>query len=125
MFRGWAYSKTMTTYRIKRIYDAPEKTDGYRVLVDRLWPRGVSKERAALDAWRKDLAPSPKLRVWFGHEAGKFTEFSRRYRQELEANPAVSAFTLEMKAYGVVTLLYAARDSKINHAAVLCDFLSN
>jgi len=113
----------MSTYKIKRIYEGPGEGDGYRVLVDRLWPRGVSKERAALDEWNKDIAPSAELRTWFGHDPEKFKEFSARYREELENNPAVLAFKKEAEKHGTVTLLYAAHDPKLNHAVILYHFL--
>jgi uncharacterized protein YeaO (DUF488 family) len=109
--------------QIKRMYDAPEADDGFRILVDRLWPQGISKERAALDEWAKEIAPSPELRVWFGHDPAKFTEFSKRYTTELRHNPATSAFVKKVKAHPSVTLLFAAKDPKVNHAAVLLKFL--
>ena len=76
----------MTVYKIKRIYESPESDDGYRVLVDRLWPRGISKERAALDEWAKDIAPTNELRQWFGHDPEKFVGFMSRYTEELDAS---------------------------------------
>ena len=81
----------MAEIRIKRIYDAPEAEDGFRVLIDRLWPRGISKERAALADWWKDIAPSPELRTWFGHKAEKFAEFAEKYRAELSTGTAAPA----------------------------------
>jgi uncharacterized protein YeaO (DUF488 family) len=113
------------TYHIKRIYDAPATTDGYRVLVDRLWPRGVSKEKAALDLWLKDIAPSPDLREWFGHQPERFQEFSARYQAELEQNPAVGALHALAKDHMTITLLYAAHDPAINHAVVLQRYLAS
>ncbi len=113
----------MTTFRIKRVYDEPAAADGYRVLVDRLWPRGVSKERAALDEWDKDIAPSPELRTWFGHDPAKFDEFRARYEDELAQNSAVEVFAREVKDKSVVTLLYGAKDSQVNHARVLAEYL--
>jgi uncharacterized protein YeaO (DUF488 family) len=107
---------------IKRIYEPPGETDGLRILVDRLWPRGVSKEDAALDLWLKEVAPTPELRTWFGHEPARFEEFSARYRAELEANPALDRLLEAAKEAEVVTLLYAARDPDCNHAVVLRDF---
>lgn len=112
-------------FRIRRIYDTPSSEDGYRVLVDRLWPRGVSKERAALDLWLKDVAPSPELRTWFGHQPERFEGFAARYRLELETNPAVGTLRTIARDHSPVTLLYAAHDPKINHANVLLDFLSS
>lgn len=110
-------------FHIKRIYDEPSAGDGYRVLVDRLWPRGISKERANLDLWFKDVAPSPELRVWFDHDPAKFEEFSARYQDELSRNPAVDQLRELAKQQGTVTLLYGAKDPAINHAVVLHDFL--
>lgn len=111
--------------KIKRIYDEPATDDGYRVLVDRLWPRGVSRERAALDEWFKDIAPSPELRQWFGHEPERFEEFSARYMAELDDNPAaVAQLRSQEKVHGTVSLLYAAHDPVVNHAAVLREYLS-
>ncbi len=109
--------------RLKRVYDSPAQEDGYRVLVDRLWPRGISKDRAALDLWCKEAAPSPELRVWFGHDPAKFGEFGRRYRAELKHNPAIAQLHELIREHKTITLLYGARDAAINHAAVLCDYL--
>lgn len=109
--------------QIKRIYTEPSKNDGYRVLVDRLWPRGVSKRRATIDVWMKDIAPSSELRVWFNHKPERFEEFSARYADELSQNPAVEALKNIIATHPQVTLLYAAKDSAINHAVVLMKFL--
>lgn len=112
--------------RIKRVYEAAEDTDGVRLLVDRLWPRGVSKESARLDGWVKALAPSPKLRVWFGHKAENFAQFSALYRAELDASidaQEAARQVIFQSREGLVTLLYAAKDPQINHAAVLRDYL--
>jgi len=110
--------------RIKRIYDAPAPEDGTRVLVDRLWPRGVSKERAALDFWMKEIAPSPELRKWFNHDVEKWDEFQQRYRSELDANRENLE---ELKSLASpdhpLTLLYATRDDRHNSAAILRDVL--
>jgi uncharacterized protein YeaO (DUF488 family) len=104
--------------RIKRIYEAAAPADGVRVLVDRLWPRGVKKSAARLDYWMKDVAPSPKLRMWFGHKPERFKEFDSRYKTELRCNSAVGE--LRKLARGkLVTLLYAAHDPAVNHALVL------
>lgn len=111
--------------QIKRIYEAPEKQDGYRILVDRLWPRGVAKERAAIDLWLKEVAPSTELRTWFGHDPAKFTEFSRRYREELQHNPATQTLQSLLREHKDVTLLYSAKDTADNQAVVLRDFLQN
>jgi len=110
------------TFKIKRIYDQPNKKDGFRVLVDRLWPRGVKKEDAAIDLWAKDVAPSPTLRKWFNHEPDKFAEFSDRYLAELLENETVES--VRPTDADTVTLLYAARDEVHNHAIVLQQFLS-
>ena len=111
--------------RIKRAYVEADPADGIRVLVDRLWPRGLSKERAHLDEWFKDIAPSPGLRRWFDHDPALLQEFSRRYRAELHNNPAAVAHMQELAAQGPLTLVYAARDPRCNHAQVLADYLIN
>ena len=109
----------MAEIRIKRIYEAPEAEDGFRVLIDRLWPRGISKERAALADWWKDIAPSPELRTWFGHKAEKFAELSTG-----TAVPTHMVTVSEHLAAGEnVTLLYGAKDPKINQAVVLRDWM--
>ncbi|MEL7974600.1 DUF488 domain-containing protein [Isoptericola sp. F-RaC21] len=111
------------TIAVKRVYDEPSPEDGSRVLVDRLWPRGVSKERARLDRWSKEVAPSSDLRTWFHHDPERFEEFERRYRAELADNPEVA----ELAALGAgdrrLTLLYSARDPAHNQALVLRDVL--
>lgn len=107
---------------IKRVYDPPNPSDGFRVLVDRLWPRGITKKKAALDLWAKDIAPSTELRQEFNHRPEKFAEFRSRYWLELARNQALAAFRLELKR-PKVTLVFAARDPKINHASVLADYL--
>ena len=113
----------MTVYKIKRIYESPESDDGYRVLVDRLWPRGISKERAALDEWAKDIAPTNELRQWFGHDPEKFAEFVSRYTEELDANSVAVTLTQQWQEHPVVTLLYSAKDIEHNQAAVLQQWL--
>lgn len=112
-----------TQLQIRRIYEPAKPTDGERVLVDRLWPRGVSKQTAALDLWLKDIAPSPALRTWFGHEPERFEEFSTRYRAELAQNPEPIQIIHNLLNQGTVTLLYAAHDPNVNHARVLAEFL--
>jgi uncharacterized protein YeaO (DUF488 family) len=112
----------MTTILTKRAYDPPFPQDGLRVLVDRLWPRGLSKDKAALDHWMKDLAPTTALREWFNHRPERFAEFKRRYREELRHNPAVPDALAQMEGR-TVTLVYGARDPAINHAVVLAEFL--
>ena len=113
-------------YHIKRIYDELSDNDGYRVLVDRVWPRGVSKERAHLDAWIKELAPSTDLRKWFAHDPTKYPEFHQRYFGELDANPDVKSIIAELNQRAkseTVTLLYSAKDEEHNQAVVLKDYL--
>lgn len=105
--------------RTKRIYEYPSGEDGYRVLVDRLWPRGVSKEDAQLDAWLKDLAPSTKLRKWYDHDPQKFAEFTRRYEEELSEKETLLADLVEKSQEGPITLLYAAKDREHNQAIIL------
>lgn len=107
---------------MKRIYDDPDD-DGRRVLVDRVWPRGVSKERAALDLWCKDIAPSTELRKWYGHDPAKREEFARRYRDELDREPAASALKDLRGTKGALTLLTATHDVDLSQAAVLADLM--
>lgn len=113
-------------FRIKRAYEPAEAGDGHRVLVERLWPRGVTKARAALDLWAKDVSPSPALRTWYGHDPERFDEFVVRYRKELAAEPARTAVEALRKLgkKGPVTLVYAARDEERNSAAVLLRVLT-
>lgn len=111
----------MQHLRIKRIYDAPASDDGTRVLVDRLWPRGVRKATAAVDLWLRDIAPSDGLRRWFNHRVDRWGEFQTRYRRELASNPAVAE--IEALDARQITLLYAAKDKDHNHARVLMAFL--
>ena len=109
--------------RIKRIYDEPDVADGFRVLVDRLWPRGISKQRAALDDWPVELAPSTALRKWFHLDPTRWLEFTTRYRAELRARAAALQALRQRAALQRVTLLYAAHDARRNHAVVLRDVL--
>lgn len=109
--------------RLKRVYLPAGPEDGIRVLVDRLWPRGVSKIRAALAFWNKDVSPSTGLRQWFGHDPARWTEFCRRYRAELAANPKALAVLGELVQQGRVTLVFGARDEAHNEAVVLRDVL--
>lgn len=111
---------------LKRVYDEPAASDGKRVLVDRLWPRGLSKERAHVDAWLKEVAPSNELRKWFAHDPAKFEEFRRRYAEELESAEGQAALE-ELRTFskqGTLTLLFAAHDTEHNNAVVLHDLLS-
>ena len=109
--------------RLKRAYDPAEPRDGYRVLVDRLWPRGVSKERARLDEWARELAPSAELRTWFGHDPERFAEFERRYRAELTAHEEKLDELRCRAREGTLTLVYGARDEEHNDAVVLAELL--
>ena len=106
------------TFRIKRVYESATPSDGKRILVDRLWPRGVKKTDLALDDWMKDVAPSVPLRLWFDHDPNRFAEFGRKYKAELAKNPALAKLR-ELGKGQLVTLLYAAHDPEINHAVVL------
>ncbi len=105
--------------KIKRVYEQPDKEDGTRILVDRLWPRGLTKEKAKADLWLKEIAPSTELRKWFGHDPGKWEEFKKRYLDELKSNDGpISALKKQMQK-GVVTLVYGAKDEEHNEAVVL------
>ena len=116
--------KRMGKIQIKRIYDPPQASDGFRVLVDRLWPRGISKERAALDLWMKDIAPSDELRRWFGHDQARWKEFQTRYRAELKDHQSDLAELRAKTRKGTVTLLFGARDQDHNEAVVLAKILA-
>ncbi|MDO5605526.1 MAG: DUF488 domain-containing protein [Paracoccus sp. (in: a-proteobacteria)] len=109
--------------RLKRVYDPASPDDGARILVDRLWPRGVSKERADLALWLRTIAPSDDLRRWFGHDPSLWTEFLRRYGTELDHNPQDVATLRDWMARGPVTLIYAAHDHRYNNAVALADYL--
>ena len=109
---------------IKRVYDAPAPSDGKRILVDRLWPRGITKAKAEIDVWMKSIAPSPELRKWFAHDPAKWQEFEKRYRAELAANPALDELRRTADKENI-TLLFAAKDVKNNQAVVLKKLLEN
>ena len=109
--------------RLKRAYEPPAESDGARVLVDRLWPRGVSKAEAKLDLWLKEIAPSTELRKWFGHDPARWSEFQRRYADELKQRPDEIAELQRLAERGPVTLIYSAHDERHNDAVVLQDFL--
>ena len=113
----------MKTIQIKRVYDDKSEDDGYRVFVDRLWPRGVSKEDAHFDEWIKELAPSTELRKWFNHKPERFDEFSKRYRKELKEQDEKLDELRDIAKTKKVTLLYAAKDIEINNAVVIRDVL--
>lgn len=112
--------------QMQRIYAHDQDYDSYRILVDRLWPRGMSKEKARLDDWVKTIAPSPELRKWFNHDPAKFADFHDKYLQELAQNPATADFLKTIRAQleqGSVTLLYGAKDEQHNQAVVLMEYL--
>lgn len=109
--------------RAKRAYEAPAKSDGYRVLVDRMWPRGMKKEQLKLDAWLKQLAPSTSLRKWFGHDLARWTEFKRRYFRELTEHQADIAALRKKAKTERVTLVFAAKDTEFNNAVALREYL--
>ena len=114
----------MKPLRVKRVYDAPSSDDGVRVLVDRLWPRGLKRDNANIDLWLKEVAPSDGLRRWFGHDPGRWVEFEKRYRAELAKNAQnVAGLRDLLKGAKPLTLLYAAKDTEHNNAIVLRNFL--
>lgn len=112
---------------LKRVYEPPEPTDGKRVLVERLWPRGLSKARAQVDLWLKEVAPSPELRTWYGHDPAKYAEFRRRYEAELAAEPAQAALARlrELAQHEQVTLVVAAHDLERSTAPIVRDLLAH
>lgn len=111
--------QALARFRTKRVYERPDPSDGTRILVSRLWPRGVTKGRAMVHLWMKQIAPSPALRTWFGRAPGRWLEFRKQYADELTANQAGVRQLASLAAAGPVTLLYAARDDAHNHALVL------
>ena len=111
------------TLAIKRVYEVRGRGDGTRILVDRLWPRGLSRQRARVDIWLKDIAPSTELRKWFSHDPNKWTEFQDRYRQELKSKTDLLLTLKEKAAKGPITLLYGAKDESHNEAVVLQELL--
>ncbi len=106
-------------FRIKRVYELPDKHDGRRILVDRLWPRGLTKEKASIDLWLKDIAPSTELRKWFDHDPGRWAEFKERYLDELKGNHEQIRLLKQELDKGTVTLVYAAKDEEHNQAVVI------
>ncbi|HEU0256588.1 MAG TPA: DUF488 family protein [Microbacteriaceae bacterium] len=112
------------TVRIKRVYEAAEAGDGYRILVDRIWPRGLTKEAARVDEWLKEAGPSTQLRKWFGHVPERFEEFAARYRDELRGSEALGRLRLATTEHDVVTLVYSAKDTVHNQAVVLREELT-
>ncbi|ATV38614.1 DUF488 domain-containing protein [Prevotella intermedia] len=118
--------KKANELKIKRVYLTPEEGDGYRILIDRLWPRGIAKEKACIDEWNKAIAPSSELRKWFGHKEENYATFAEKYRSELDNNPEAMPFTNHIKALlesSNVTLLYGAKSENCNHAIILRDWL--
>ncbi len=109
--------------RVKRVYASPSPEDGARILVDRLWPRGLSREKARVDLWLKELAPSTELRKWFNHDPAKWDEFRQRYRQELRQQPAALAQLVELAGTRPVTLLFGAKEERFNDAVALKAFI--
>ncbi len=108
----------------KRIYEKPAKSDGLRILVDRLWPRGLSKEDAKIDYWMKNIAPSNNLRSWFGHKEARWGEFKRRYLEEVNDNKELLTQLKELENNNKITLLYAAKDKERNNAQALLGFIN-
>ena len=106
-------------FRIKRVYELPNKHDGRRILVDRLWPRGLTKEKASIDLWLKDIAPSTELRKWFGHNPDRWEEFKERYLDELKGNSEQIQLLKQELDKGIVTLVYGAKDEEHNQAVVI------
>ena len=113
----------MSKIQIKRVYETPAPEDGVRVLVERLWPRGLTKAKAKIDLWRKDIAPSPELRTWFAHDPARWEAFKNRYWRELRSNPAAVQTLRKHIQKGHVTLVYAAHDQWHNGALALLEFL--
>jgi len=116
--------KSTLTIRIKRVYEEPSEEDGTRILVDRLWPRGLTKEKAHVDLWLKEIAPSNDLRKWFSHDPAKWSEFKTRYQAELKHNPEQMALLHQAIAKATATLLYGAKDTDHNQAVALLEVLN-
>ncbi len=111
-------------FQMKRVYDAPSKSDGYRVLVDRLWPRGLTKAKVKAEIWMKEVAPSTELRTWYSHDPKKWPEFLKRYKKELAAKPEMLKQLRDLgKEHRTVTLLFGSKEEKLNQAAALLEFL--
>lgn len=111
------------TIQMKRIYEPPSDSDGFRVLVDRLWPRGMKKENANISLWEKNIAPSNDLRKWYGHDPEKFEEFKSRYKAELDNNPETEKFLETIKSHDKVTFLFSTKDAEHSNAAVLAEWV--
>jgi uncharacterized protein YeaO (DUF488 family) len=113
----------MPMIKLKRVYETPEKEDGFRILVERLWPRGISKERARIDLWLKDAAPSPELRKWFSHDPEKWDEFHKRYYAELKLKKDILDMVKQRSGAGTVTFVFASRDEEHNSALLLRKYI--
>lgn len=120
---GASRGEAVLTIRLKRAYEPAASSDGYRVLIDRLWPRGISREQAKLDAWDRELSPSPELREWFAHEPSRFEVFRRRYIEELRDQRPRLTELRRLAHKGTLTLVYAARDTEHNDAVVVAEVL--
>jgi len=114
-----------TSIRIKRIYDPPSPQDGFRILVDRLWPRGLSKEKAKVDLWLREIAPSNDLRKWYGHDAAKWAEFKKKYLEEIEEKKEEFDLLRKKAREGTVTFLFSSKEEKLNNAAALKEFVES
>lgn len=110
--------------KIKRVYEKPAAGDGFRILVDRLWPRGMSKEQAEIDFWARGLSPSTELRQWYGHDASKWSEFKERYFAELKGNPQLLNELLEYLGRGIVTFVYSSKEQRLNNAVALKEYVT-
>ena len=111
--------------KIKRAYETPDDEDGQRILVDRLWPRGISKDRARIDFWPKELAPSTELRRWYGHDPEKWTEFKARYFKELDTQPVLMKELLEWIRRGTVTFVYSSKERRLNNAVAIREYVDS
>lgn len=111
--------------KIKRAYESPSDDDGYRILVDQLWPRGISKKKAKIDFWPKELAPSTELRRWYGHDPEKWSEFKSRYFAELDGNPELVNEFLEYVRKGTVTFIYSSKEQRLNNAVALKEYVES
>lgn len=111
------------TIQLKRVYELPQASDGKRVLIDRLWPRGLTKEKAKVDLWLKDIAPTTELRKWFGHDPAKWNEFKKRYHAELKKNSEVVSALIKLLKHGKAAIVYGAKDEEHNDAVVLKEYL--
>jgi len=111
--------------KLKRVYEKPDDNDGIRVLVERLWPRGLSKEKAKVDIWLKNAAPSTELRKWFSHDEGKWKEFKKRYYLELDQNPQALKTIIDLPSSANITFVFASKEENLNNAVALKDYISN